>query len=142
MTRLHTATHLLHQALRTVLGTHVQQSGSDITPERLRFDFSNPEKLSPEQLSKIESLVNEQIRRSLPVNVEELDLNKALTSGALSFFKERYPERVNVYSIGHFSKEICGGPHVKNTSEIGTFKILSEKSSSAGVRRIKATVTP
>lgn len=142
MTRLHTATHLLHQALRTILGKHVQQNGSDITPERLRFDFTHPAKVTPEQLQQVAALVNEQVARKLPVVHEEMDLNKALTSGALSFFKERYPERVTVYSMGDFSKEICGGPHVSNTEEVGTFVIQSEKSSSAGIRRIKATVQP
>lgn len=141
-TRLHTATHLLHQALRTVLGNHVQQRGSDITPDRLRFDFTHPTKLLPEQIISVERLVNEQIRKSLPIESVELTLKDALASGALSFFRERYPNRVTVYSVGTFSKEICGGPHVKNSDQIGKFKIISEKSSAAGIRRIKATVEP
>ncbi len=141
ITRLHTATHLLHQALRTVLGDHVQQSGSDINPERLRFDFTHPTKLTADELASVENLVNEQIKKDLSVSAQEMDLNQALTSGALSFFKERYPARVTVYRIGDFSKEICGGPHVQHTATIGRFKIISEKSSAAGIRRIKASVT-
>ncbi len=141
-TRLHSATHLLHQALRLVLGNHVRQNGSDISPERLRFDFQHPTKLRPDELRKIEDLVNEQIRRNLSVTRVDMDLEQALQSGALSFFKERYPQRVTVYSIGEFSKEICGGPHVRQASEIGRLKIISEKSSAAGVRRIKAIVEP
>ncbi len=142
VTRLHTATHLLHQALRTVLGSHVQQRGSDITPDRLRFDFTHPTKLSPEQIASVERLINQQIQKSLAVESAELALKDALASGALSFFRERYPHRVTVYSVGTFSKEICGGPHVNNSSQIGKFKITSEKSSAAGIRRIKATVEP
>lgn len=140
VTRMHTATHLLHQALRTVLGQHVQQNGSDITPERLRFDFAHPEKLTPEQRAAVEELVNQQVNRHLPVTFEEIDLAKAVNEGALSFFKEKYPPKVKVYTVGGFSKEICGGPHVNNSSEVGRFRIISEKSSSAGVRRIKAVV--
>jgi len=142
VTRLHTATHLLHQSLRTVLGHHVQQSGSDITPERLRFDFTHPDKLTPEQKEQIEALMNEQVRRDLKVDWKEVDLKTAVNEGALSFFKEKYPPRVKVYSVGDFSKEICGGPHVSRTGIIGKIRILSEKSSSAGIRRIKATVEP
>lgn len=142
MTRLHTTTHLLHQALREVLGKHVRQQGSDIDPDRLRFDFEHPEKLTDEQKLKIENLINEKIKENLPVTKEDVTYKSAIDGGALAFFKEKYPEIVSVYSIGNFSKEVCGGPHVKNTSEIGRFKILSEKSSSAGIRRIKATVMP
>lgn len=142
ITRLHTATHLLHQSLRAVLGDHVQQNGSDITTKRLRFDFTHPTKLTKEEIEKIENLINEQIAKDLPVSAQEMDLNQALASGALSFFKERYPSRVKVYKIGDFSKEICGGPHVHHTGVVGHVKILSEKSSAAGVRRIKAAVTP
>ncbi len=138
VTRLHTATHLLHEALRRVLGSHVRQMGSDITAERLRFDFSHPQKLTEEEKKKIEDLVNEQIQKGLEVKYEEMGLDEAEKSGALGFFKERYQDRVKVYSIGDFSKEICGGPHVKNTKELGRFKIKKEESSSAGVRRIKA----
>ncbi|MBI4426458.1 MAG: alanine--tRNA ligase [Candidatus Kerfeldbacteria bacterium] len=142
LTRLHTATHLLQQALRTVLGSHVRQNGSDITPERLRFDFTHPTKLTAEQLAAVENLINQQVRRDLPVSWQELSPEEALQAGALSFFRERYPARVKVYSIGDFSKEICGGPHVKRSSEVGRVKIISEKSSAAGIRRIKATVEP
>lgn len=140
ITKLHTATHLLHQALRAVLGAHVQQSGSDITPERLRFDFTHPEKLTRDEIEKVEHLVNAQIDADLSVTAQEMDLPQALASGALSFFKEKYPPRVTVYRIGDFSKEICGGPHVTHSGAVGRFKIISEKSSAAGIRRIKATV--
>lgn len=140
VTRLHTATHLLHQALRKVLGSHVRQQGSDINPERLRFDFAHPTKLSTEQIRQVEDLVNQQIQRDLPVTWQEVALEQALQSGALSFFRERYPARVKVYTVGDFSKEICGGPHVEHTAQIGRVTIASEKSSSAGIRRIKAVV--
>lgn len=140
ITRLHTATHLLHQALRSVLGKHVKQSGSDINQERLRFDFTHPAKLTKDDLDRVEKLVNDRIRDALPVQCQEMRLNDALSSGALSFFHERYPESVKVYSIGTFSKEICGGPHVENTGVLGHFRILSERSSAAGIRRIKATL--
>ena len=136
--RLHTATHLLHQALRDVLGKQVRQMGSDITPERLRFDFSYPKKLTPEQIRKVEEIVNEKIKENLPVKMEEMKLEEAIKSGALSFFKAKYPEIVKVYSIGNYSKEICAGPHVSSTKELGKFKIIKEEASSAGVRRIKA----
>lgn len=137
-TKLHTATHLLHAALRKVLGNHVRQMGSDITPQRLRFDFSHPRKLTLEEIKKVEDLVNKKIKEDLEVKKEEMSLKEALGSGALAFFKEKYPERVTVYSIGDFSREICAGPHVKRTSELGHFKIIKEKSAGAGVRRIKA----
>lgn len=140
ITRLHTATHLLHKALRTVLGDQVRQNGSDITPERLRFDFTYPSKLSDEQRARVEALVNEQVQRDLPVTFVEMPLSEALRSGALSFFREKYPDRVTVYSVGDFSKEICGGPHVHRSGEVGTFRIISEKSSAAGIRRIKAVI--
>ena len=135
---LHTATHLLHQALRNVLGKHVKQMGSDINSERLRFDFSHPEKMIPEQIKKVEDIVNQKIKENLTVAEKEMSLNQAIKSGALSFFKEKYPDIVKVYSIGDFSKEICAGPHVKRTGELGVFKIIKEQSSGAGVRRIKA----
>lgn len=140
-TQLHTATHLLHTALRKVLGKHVQQMGSNITPERLRFDFSHDKKLTPEEIKKIENLINKQVSRKLNVSFEEMPYKKAVKTGALSFFKERYPEIVKVFTVGDFSKEICTGPHVKNTGEMGKFKIIKEESSSAGVRRIKAIVS-
>ncbi|MFH1181469.1 MAG: alanine--tRNA ligase [Candidatus Woesearchaeota archaeon] len=138
--RQHTAAHLLHTALRKVLGEHVQQAGSDMTPERLRLDFTHPKKMTPEEIKKVEGIVNEQIKAALPVKMEKMKYEDAIKSGALGFFKEKYPAEVNVYTIGNFSKEICAGPHVKNTSEIGSFKIKKEESTSAGVRRIKAVV--
>ncbi|MBZ9572930.1 alanine--tRNA ligase [Patescibacteria group bacterium] len=136
--KLHTATHLLHQALREVLGEHVKQMGSDITPQRLRFDFSHPAKLTEDELKKVEDLVNQKIKEDLKIQKEEMSYEKAIRAGALAFFKEKYPEKVKVYSIGDFSKEICGGPHVSHTGELGHFKIIKEESSGAGVRRIRA----
>ncbi len=140
VTKLHTATHLLHAALRRVLGDHVFQKGSNITAERLRFDFSHPEKMTKEQIREVERLVNEQIERALPVECEEMTLEEARASGALGLFDNKYGEKVKVYPIGDFSKEICGGPHVKNTAELECFKILKEQSAAAGIRRIKAVV--
>ncbi len=140
-TKLHTATHLLHAALRKIIGPHVQQMGSNINAERLRFDFSHREKLTSEQIKKIEDLVNEQIKKSLPITLTEMATTQARDSGALGFFAHKYGAKVKVYSIGlkrPFSVEICGGPHVKNTRELGHFKIIKEESSSSGVRRIKA----
>lgn len=137
-TTYHTATHLLHQALRNVLGDHVKQSGSNITTERLRFDFSHPEKMTPEQIKQVEDIVNEQIKRDLNVVSEEMPLEEAKKSGAIGLFENKYGDTVKVYTIGDFSKEICGGPHVKHTGELGHFKIKKEESSSAGIRRIKA----
>ena len=139
-TRLHTATHLLHQALRTVLGPHVAQKGSNITVERLRFDFSHPQPMTEEQVRKVESIVNEQIARKLPVSMEVMTLEQARASGAIALFGEKYQEKVKVYTIGDFSKEVCGGPHVQNTSELGKFVIQKEQSSSSGVRRIRAVL--
>jgi alanyl-tRNA synthetase len=138
--KLHTATHLLHQALRRVLGNHVEQKGSNITPERLRFDFSHPQPMSPEQIREVEQIVNEQISRDLPVRFENMSLEQAKTSGAIALFGERYEEKVKVYFVGDFSKEVCGGPHVEHTGELGSFRIVKEQSSSAGVRRIRAVV--
>ena len=137
-TKYHTATHLLHKALKIVLGDHVRQNGSNITVERLRFDFNHPEKMTVEQIKQVEDLVNEQIRRDLPVSFEELTLEEARNSGAVGLFEDKYGDKVKVYTIGDFSKEICGGPHVKHTGELGHFKIKKEESSSSGVRRIKA----
>ncbi len=139
-TRLHTATHLLHAALRKVLGSEVKQAGSDITAERLRFDFTFPRKMSPEEIKQVEDIVNEAINKDYQVTKEEMAYEDAIKSGALAFFKLKYPPRVNVYSIGDFSKELCGGPHVSHTSEIGRFKIIKEESVSANTRRIRATV--
>lgn len=134
----HTATHLLHKALRIVLGDHVAQKGSNITTERLRFDFSHPQKVTPEELKKVEDIVNEQIGRDLKVVCEEMTLEEAKKSGSIGLFENKYGDKVKVYTIGDFSKEICGGPHVEHTAVLGTFKIKKEEASSAGVRRIKA----
>lgn len=139
-TKLHTAHHLLLAALRKVLGSEVLQKGSNITPERLRLDFSFPRKLTEEELKKVELLVNEQIKKGLQVTIEQKSPSQALKEGALGVFGDKYGEIVSVYTIGNFSKEICTGPHVKNTKELGHFKILKEEASSAGVRRIKATL--
>ena len=138
VTKLHTATHLLHQALREILGKSVRQMGSDITPERLRFDFSFPRKLKKEEIKKVEDLVNQKIQENLPVIKKEMKFEEAQKIGALAFFKERYPEDVSVYFIGDFSKEVCAGPHVKETGVLGKFKIIKEESAGTGVRRIKA----
>jgi len=137
-TKLHTATHLLHSALRKILGKHVKQMGSDITPQRLRFDFSHHQKMTKEEIKKVENLVNQKIKENLEVKKEEMSYQEAIKRGALAFFKEKYPEIVTVYSIDDFSKEICGGPHVNKTSELGRFKIVKEESSGRGVRRIRA----
>lgn len=137
-TKLHTATHMLQAALREILGRHVKQMGSDINSQRLRFDFSHPQKMTNEEIKKVEDLVNQKIKEDLEVKKEEMSLKEAIESGALSFFKEKYPERVTVYSVGDFSKEICAGPHVKRTSELGQFKIVREESSGSGIRRIRA----
>lgn len=141
-TKLHTAAHLMLAALRQVLGSEVTQKGSNITAERLRFDFNYPEKLSEDQIWQVENIVNEKIEANLLVTMEEMSINDAKNSGAMGVFDERYGEKVKVYTIGDnqnpFSREICGGPHVKSTGELGHFKIAKEESSSAGVRRIKA----
>ena len=137
-TKYHTATHLLNAALKVVVGTDVHQKGSNITDERMRFDFSCDHKLSDEEKQKTEDLVNEWINEGLDVRVQEMKKEDAIKSGAECMFIEKYPDIVTVYSIGDVSKELCGGPHVKNTSELGHFKIKKEEASSAGVRRIKA----
>ena len=137
-TKYHTATHLLNAALKVVVGLDVHQKGSNITDERMRFDFSCDHKLSDEEKQKTEDLVNEWINKGLDVTVEEMKKEDAIKSGAECMFIEKYPDIVTVYSIGDISKELCGGPHVKNTSELGHFKIKKEEASSAGVRRIKA----
>ncbi len=139
-TKLHTATHLLNEALGRVLDKNIRQKGSNITPERLRFDFNFPRKLSEEELKKVEDLVNKKISEGLKVTHEEMPLKKALKIGASSEFSTRYPEIVKIYTIGEFSKEICTGPHVTNTREIGKFRIIKEESVAADVRRIKAVV--
>jgi alanyl-tRNA synthetase len=120
------------------LGEHVEQRGSNITVERLRFDFSHPAKLTPEQRAKVESLVNEQIQKNLPVIWKEMSVEEAREAGAIGLFEERYGDRVKVYSIGSFSKEICGGPHVESTGDLGHFQIVKEQSIGAGMRRIRA----
>ena len=139
--RLHTATHLLQAALRRVLGNKVRQMGSDINSERLRFDFSFARKMTEEEIKKVEAMVNQKIEEDLKVKREEMAYEEAINSGALAFFKEKYPSRVSVYTIGGFSKEICAGPHAERTSELGHFKIIKEKGSGAGIRRIKAILT-
>lgn len=144
VTRLHTATHLLNAALHKVLGNEVEQRGSDITVERTRFDFLFGRKLTAEEISKIEKLVNYAIQKNFPVTIQKMDVEEAKKSGALFFYKGVYPKQVKIYVVGDrietFSKELCGGPHVTNTGEIGKFKILKEESSSAGIRRIRAVV--
>jgi len=136
--RYHTATHLLHQTLRIVLGESVAQKGSNITAERLRFDFSWPEKMTKEQIEKVEELVNEKIKGNLTVNWVEMSPEEATKAGAIGLFGHKYGDKVKIYSIGNFSKEICMGPHAHSTGELGRFKIVKEESVSAGVRRIKA----
>jgi alanyl-tRNA synthetase len=139
-TRLHTATHLLHQALRQVLGSHVQQKGSNITAERLRFDFLHDRKMSKEEIKKVEEIVDGKIKEALPVTRGEMTIEEAKKQNALAFFEGKYGKKVSVYSIGSFSKEVCAGPHVSNTKELGHFKILKEEAVAAGVRRIKAVL--
>lgn len=138
--RLHTATHLLHAALRKVLGDEVAQKGSNITAERLRFDFSFSRKMTPEEIEQVERLVNEAIDKDYEVVCEEMSLEDAKNSGAIGLFDSKYGNRVKVYTIGDFSKELCGGPHASRTGELGKFKIVKEESSSAGVRRIRAVL--
>jgi alanyl-tRNA synthetase len=139
-TKYHTATHLLNAALKQVVGDNVKQRGSNITDERMRFDFTCDHKLTDEEKIKAEELVNSWIKECIPVTVQEMPKEEAIKSGAECEFADRYPDKVTVYSIGNVSKEICRGPHVKNTKEIGTFKIIKEEASSAGIRRIKAII--
>ena len=136
--KYHTATHLLNAALKEVLGSHVHQRGSNITAERMRFDFSHDSKMTSEELKKSEDLVNSYIKASIPVIKTEEKKEDAIANGAEAMFVEKYGDIVTVYTIGDVSKELCGGPHVNNTSELGHFKIIKEEASSAGVRRIKA----
>ena len=138
--KLHTATHLLHAALRKVLGDEVAQKGSNITAERLRFDFSFGRKVTKEELDEVEKLVNEAIAAKAPVVCEEMTVPEAKAKGAIGLFESKYGEKVRTYKMGEFSFEICGGPHAENTGDLGSFKILKEESSSAGVRRIKAVI--
>ena len=139
-TRYHTATHLLNAALKEVVDKNIHQRGSNITVERMRFDFNCNHKLTDEEKMKVEDLVNKWIDEGLDVRVDEMSKQEAITSGAECMFIEKYPDIVTVYSIGDISKELCGGPHVKNTKEIGKFKIIKEEASSAGIRRIKAVI--
>ena len=143
-TRLHTATHLLHAALRMVLGDHVAQKGSNITAERARFDFSHPDKMTDEEKEQVEAIINKVIEEKLPVSMVEMTVDEAKNAGALGLFNQKYGDKVKVYTVGEgdniFSKEICGGPHVKNTAELGHFRIKKEEASSAGIRRIKAVL--
>jgi len=140
VTKLHTTTHLLHAALRQVLGSHVRQEGSNITSERLRFDFSHPQALTSVEISQIEVLINQKIKEGLTVTKTIIDKETALQSGALAFFKETYPDKVSVYTIGNFSKELCGGPHVDSTAKIGSVKIIKQESIGAGKRRLYAVL--
>jgi len=144
-TKYHTATHLLHGALRMVLGEHVAQKGSNITAERMRFDFSHNAPMTQEEIQRVEDIVNEQIRKDLPVRMEIMDLETAKAAGAIALFGEKYESQVKVYTVGQspddfFSKEVCGGPHVSHTGPLGKFVIQKEQSSSAGVRRIRAVL--
>ncbi|PIP67297.1 MAG: alanine--tRNA ligase [Parcubacteria group bacterium CG11_big_fil_rev_8_21_14_0_20_41_14] len=139
-TKYHTATHLLHAALRKVLGEHVQQKGSNITAERLRFDFSHGEKMTEEEIRQVEDFVNNAIAADLSVSCEEMSVSEAKAQGAMGLFESKYGDKVKLYSIGDISKEICGGPHVERTGDMGHFKITKEQASSAGVRRIKAVL--
>lgn len=140
--KLHTATHLMQAALKKVLGDEVAQKGSNITTERLRFDFSFPRKMTPEEIAEVEKLVNEAIAANAPITCEEMTVPEAREKGAIGLFGDKYGERVKVYTMGEYSCEICGGPHANNTGELGTFKIKKEEASSAGVRRIKAVLIP
>lgn len=138
--RLHTATHLLLAALQTLFDPNIIQKGSNITPERLRFDFNFPRKMLPEELKQLEDFVNDAIKKEIDVTCEEMTLDEARASGAKGIFANKYGEKVKVYTIGNISKEICGGPHANNTRELKSFKIIKEESSSSGVRRIKAVI--
>jgi alanyl-tRNA synthetase len=143
--KYHTATHLLQRALKMILGDHVAQKGSNITAERMRFDFSHTAPMTPQEIKQVEDIVNEQIALDLPVSMEVLSLDQAKASGATALFGEKYESQVKVYTVGKsavdfFSKEVCGGPHVEHTGTMGRFKIQKEQSSSAGVRRIRAVL--
>ena len=137
-TRLHTATHLLHAALKKVYSPEVNQKGSNITEERLRFDFNLPQPMTQEEIAQVEKLVNDVIAANVPVVMKEITLDEAKAEGFTGLFESKYGERVKTYTVGDFSKEICGGPHVENTGELGKFKIVKEQSCGSGLRRIKA----
>ena len=144
ITQYHTATHMLHTALRLILGDHVQQCGSNITSERLRFDFTHPEKLTEDQLQQVSIVVNKKINESLPISCQVMPFSEAQKIGALAFFGSKYPENVSVYTVGdntnYFSREVCTGPHTGNTSELGKFEITKEESAGSGKRRIYAVL--
>jgi len=144
ITQYHTATHMLHTALRQILGDHVQQCGSNITSERLRFDFTHPEKLTEDQLRQVSTIVNKKINESLQITCQVMPFSEAQKTGALAFFGSKYPENVSVYTVGdytnYFSREVCTGPHVGNTSELGKFEIIKEESAGSGKRRIYAVL--
>lgn len=140
ITKLHTATHLLHTSLREILGEHVSQKGSHITSDRLRFDFSHSEKLTDEEVKKVEDLINEQIKKDLKVSFKNMPLSEAIREGALHFFADKYGDEVKVYSIGEFSKEVCGGPHVEHTGEIGRVRIVKQEKIGAGIIRLYASL--
>jgi alanyl-tRNA synthetase len=143
-TKLHTATHLLHQALRDILGDHVGQKGSNITVERLRFDFNNDDPMTPEQIASVEAIVNEKILADLPISFEVMTVEHAKAKGAIGLFGDRYGEEVKVYSIGDYSVEICGGPHAESTGRLAdggkVFKIEKEQSCGRGIRRVKGVL--
>ena len=140
ITRLHTATHLLQQTLRDILGDHVRQKGSNITVQRLRFDFTHPKKLTDQEVLDIEKIVNLKIKENLRVNMSITELEQALKNSALTVPGVKYPAKVKVYSIGNFSKEVCGGPHVDFTGLLGKFKIIKEEAAGSNSRRIYATL--
>ncbi len=139
--RLHTATHLLHTALKRVLGDHVKQRGSNITKERLRFDFTHAHKMTPEEIKKVEDMVSNAIKDEIDIAWKEMTFEEAKAYGAIGLFEEKYGEKVKVYTMGKYSREVCGGPHVSNTRELGGFRITKEESCAAGMRRIKAIVS-
>jgi len=139
-TAYHTATHLLNAALKEVLSPDCNQKGSNITDERMRFDFNFPRPMTEEEIKAVEALVNEKIAADIPVEFKEMSLDEARAQGFVGVFDAKYGETVKTYSIGEFSKEMCGGPHVSRTGELGVFKIAKEQSSSAGIRRIKAVL--
>ncbi len=142
ITKLHTATHLLQAALRKVLGDTVAQKGSNITAERLRFDFSFDRKMEADEIAAVEKLVNDAIAANAPIVCDEMSVDAARAASAIGLFESKYGDKVKVYTMGEFSKEICGGPHAANTGDLKSFKIQKEESSAAGVRRIKATICP